>query len=74
MVEIKRFKDYLNEASRLPVKDRLKELMESDSYDDLVDAIHDPKVSIGSIWRALTAMGFEVNKAALNRWRKNVKV
>ena len=71
MVKEKRFKDYLNEASRLSVKDRLKELMESDSYDDLVDAIHNPKVSI---CRALTAMGFEVNKAALNRWRKNVKV
>ena len=74
MVEQKRFKDFLNEASRLSVKDRLKDLMESDSYDDLVDAIHNPKVSIGSICRALTAMGFEVNKAALNRWRKNVKV
>ena len=74
MAEMMRFKDALESNGSISTEDRLKELMEPESYQDLVDAIHNPKVSIGSICRALTAMGFEVNKAALNRWRKNVKV
>ena len=74
MGEKKRFKDFLSEFERPPVQDRLKQLMEKDSYDDLVDAIHNPKISLGAILRALNAMGFEASKSSLHRWRLSVKI
>ena len=74
MVEQKRFRDVLLDHRTLTTKDRLQELMEPDSYNDLVDAIHNEKISTGSIARALNAMGFDVSKPAIYRWRCSVKV
>jgi hypothetical protein len=48
--------------------------MEPESYQDLVDAIHDPKVSAGAIVKALGKMGYEVSRSGISRWKNNVKV
>lgn len=74
MVEKKRFKDFLEEHHRLPTRDRLKQLMEPDSYEDLLVAIADVNISTGTILRALQSMGFEVTKSSIFRWRQSVKI
>jgi|APGre2960657404_1045060.scaffolds.fasta_scaffold28539_4 hypothetical protein len=74
MAELMRFKDALESNGSLSTEDRLKELMEPESYQDLVDAIHDPKVSAGAIQRALMKMGYEVSRSGISRWKQNVKV
>jgi hypothetical protein len=74
MAEMMRFKDALESNGSISTEDRLKELMEPESYQDLVDAIHDPKVSAGAIQRALMKMGYEVSRSGISRWKQNVKV
>ena len=74
MAEMMRFKDALESNGSISTEDRLKELMEPESYQDLVDAIHDSKVSAGAIVKALAKMGFEVSRSGISRWKNNVKV
>jgi hypothetical protein len=74
MVEQKRFKEVLQEHTLLSTRDRLQDLMEPDSYQDLLDAIGNPKVSLGAIQRTLNAMGFEVTKSSIHRWRLSVEI
>lgn len=74
MTERKRFKDFLESPANQSIEERLKDLMEDDDYQDLVDAIHNPKIGSTTIVKALTAMGFEVSRAAVSRWKSNVKV
>ena len=74
MVEQKRFKEVLEEHTLLPTCERLKQLMEPDSFQDLLDAIGNPKISLGAILRTLNAMGFEVSKSSLFRWRHSVQI
>jgi len=74
MAEMMRFKDALESNGSISTEDRLKQLMEPESYQDLVDAIHDPKVSAGAIVKALSKMGFEVSRSGISRWKNNVKV
>jgi len=74
MAEMMRFRDALERNGSLSTEDRLKELMEPESYQDLVDAIHDPNVSAGAIERALKKMGYEVSRSGISRWKTSVKV
>ena len=74
MAEMMRFKDALESNGSISTEDRLKELMEPESYQDLVDAIHNPKVSAGAIVKALGKMGYEVSRSGISRWKNNVKV
>ena len=74
MAEMMRFKDALEKNGSLSTEDRLRQLMEPDSFQDLVDAIHDPKVSAGAIERALRKMGYEVSRSGISRWKSSVKV
>ena len=74
MAEMMRFKDALESNGSISTEDRLKQLMEPESYQDLVDAIYDPKVSAGAIEKALRKMGYEVSRSGISRWKNNVKV
>ena len=74
MAELMRFKDVLESNGAVSTEDRLRQLLEPESFNDLVDAIHDPKVSAGAIVKALTKMGYEVSRSAITRWKQNVKV
>lgn len=74
MVVKKRFKDFLEAPANRSVEERLKELMDEEDYQDLVDAIHNPNIGSPAITKALNAMGFEVSRAAIARWKHIVKV
>jgi hypothetical protein len=74
MAEMMRFKDALKGNGSVSTEDRLRQLLEPESFNDLVDAIHDPKISAGAISRALTTMGYEVSRSSITRWKTNVKV
>lgn len=74
MAESMRFKDALESNGSLSAEERLKQLLEPESFDDLVEAIHNPNVSAGAIERALKKMGYEVSRSAISRWKLSVKV
>jgi hypothetical protein len=74
MAELMRFKDVLESNGAVSTEERLRQLLEPESFNDLVDAIYDPKVSAGAIEKALRKMGYEVSRSGISRWKNNVKV
>jgi uncharacterized protein (DUF1778 family) len=54
------------------VRKHVKEILDDESYEEFMDALMNPSVSLGSIQRALTALGCSVHKASLHRWRHAV--
>jgi uncharacterized protein (DUF1778 family) len=54
------------------VRKHVKETLDDESYEEFMDALMNPSVSLGSIHRALTALGCTLNKASLHRWRHAV--
>lgn len=74
MAETMRFRDALESNGSLSTEERLRQLLEPESFNDLVDAIHNPNVSAGAIEKALKKMGYEVSRSAISRWKLSVKV
>lgn len=54
------------------VKKHVKATLDDESYEEFMDALMNPSVSLGSILRALEALGCTLNKASLQRWRQRV--
>ncbi len=54
------------------VRKHVKEVLDDESYEEFIDALMNSSVSLGSIHRALKALGCTLDKASLHRWRHAV--
>lgn len=63
------FQERLDARLRHRFDERLMLEMDADSYEDLVEALLNPAVSVGTISAALTEMGITAPKSNLRRWR-----
>jgi hypothetical protein len=64
-----KFTEVLGNKRCLSVEDRVKSVLDEESYKDFEAALKNKGIPCAAICRALKDMGIETSEASINRWR-----
>ena len=64
-----KFTEVLGSKRLLSVEDRVKSVLDEESYNDFKSALDNRGIPCAAICRALKDLGIETSEASINRWR-----
>ena len=64
-----KFTEVLGKKTLLSVEDRVKSVLDEESYNDFIAALENKSIPVAAIHRALKDMGIETSEVSIGRWR-----
>ena len=65
-----KFAKALSTKHQPSAEEKIKAVLDGDSYKDFMEAIANPGISSGAIHRALRDLGVEISVITIQRWRQ----
>jgi uncharacterized protein (DUF1778 family) len=65
-----KFTEVLSTKQYVPAQDKIKNVLDPDSYKDFMEAMDNPGITAAAICRALKDLGVEVSAMSIQRWRQ----